>query len=478
MAEVAAGLGDRLRAAGYVAVTPATRSGRPDATQPWPTDRTREEHHATGRLGVLRRLFDGCVDVDGHEAAAALAPLSMDDLLRSGVLRATSPGRVASQLRVEPFAGVLIGADARPRSHHVAGLNNAAVLLAQTTVRPTVPRVLDLGTGCGVQALVAVPHGASVFGVDVNPRAVAMATFNAAMNDLDHVVDFRLGSWFDPVESQRFDLIVVNPPFVMSPDRHCVFRDSPQRGDALGRMLLRSASRHLDAGGYAVMLCNWACTPEDSLAPIERWLEGIDADAVVVHYATDTTSRYARRWNGHLDPGSDEFRAAVERWTRYLRGAGISAVAYGVVTIRRRPEGPWWRVGIPVTQPPSGFAGNQMLRIFQARDVLARMTDDRSVLSLVFRTVDGQTAARTPLHRGGGFAHGPVRIGVVPGLGVTRTVEPAVFAVLCRCDGHRPLGDLVRETSRQLSLDEWTLAAHTIPAVKGLLGDGLLSCGT
>ena len=73
-------------------------------------------------------------------------------------------------------------------------------------------RVLDMGTGSGIQALLAATVSADVVGVDVNSLAVAAAQANAARNGLDGRARFLVSDLFASVEG-RFDLIVFDPPF-------------------------------------------------------------------------------------------------------------------------------------------------------------------------------------------------------------------------------------------------------------------------
>ncbi|TMD93544.1 MAG: methyltransferase [Chloroflexi bacterium] len=115
------------------------------------------------------------------------------------------------------------------------------------TARSTDRVALDLGTGCGVQALLAAPHSDTVVAADRNPRAVALATFNAALNAVASV-ECRLGDLLAPVAGERFDLIVSNPPFVISPDRSYVYRDAEVEGDSICREVVRQGAGHLAEG--------------------------------------------------------------------------------------------------------------------------------------------------------------------------------------------------------------------------------------
>ena len=100
---------------------------------------------------------------------------------------------------------------------HVLGISSAATSLAQLTVREPVARALDLGTGCGVQALHLAAHAQQVVATDVNKRALELTRFNAELNAVADRIEVREGSFFDPVAGELFDLVATNPPFVISP---------------------------------------------------------------------------------------------------------------------------------------------------------------------------------------------------------------------------------------------------------------------
>ena len=80
--------------------------------------------------------------------------------------------------------------------------------------------VLDLGTGSGAVALAIKRHlpAARVVAVEASAAALAVARRNAVRLDLD--VDLRHGQWFGPVQGERFELVVSNPPYVAEGDPH------------------------------------------------------------------------------------------------------------------------------------------------------------------------------------------------------------------------------------------------------------------
>jgi release factor glutamine methyltransferase len=78
-------------------------------------------------------------------------------------------------------------------------------------------RVLDMGTGCGILAIVAAQKARKVVAVDVNPHAVRCAIKNAEINKLTHKIDVRRGDFFQPIcKSEKFSLIVFNAPYLPS----------------------------------------------------------------------------------------------------------------------------------------------------------------------------------------------------------------------------------------------------------------------
>jgi methylase of polypeptide subunit release factors len=123
-------------------------------------------------------------------------------------------------------------------------------------VRRPVRSALDVGTGCGVQALLAARHAARVVGVDLNPRALVLGELGARLNRVANVT-WRAGSLFEPVRAERFDLIVANPPFVISPEEGSLYRDSPAPADEISQRVVSEAGHLLEEGGFAHILCNW-----------------------------------------------------------------------------------------------------------------------------------------------------------------------------------------------------------------------------
>ena len=218
-------------------------------------------------LATLIRLFVVCVSVSEQDARKALAPLDLADAVALGVV-GVGRSRVHPALRLTPTDGLVFASDLEPRvtlevpADYVMGVADSSRLLARLTIRRPVERALDVGTGCGYHALLAAQHAEQVIAIDISPRAIAFANFNALLNDLSNV-ECRIGDRFEPVHGLDFDLIVSNPPFVISPDRATLYRDSGLGGD-------RVSQRGRASGGGASSARGYRAHP-DELDPRGRW---------------------------------------------------------------------------------------------------------------------------------------------------------------------------------------------------------------
>ena len=178
-----------------------------------------DRYRADDPRAALVRLF-----VLGERVPASSLPVPVEPLVTAGLAELVE-GEAVARVRLAPFAGLLVAHDpASSDSDVVTGVNAASRTLATLTVRRPVERALDIGTGSGVEALLATRHAAHIVATDVNPRALRLAELSAQLSGVS--LDLREGSLFEPVEEERFDLIVANPPFVISPDTALVFRDS------------------------------------------------------------------------------------------------------------------------------------------------------------------------------------------------------------------------------------------------------------
>ena len=160
-----------------------------------------------GPLGTLARLFLAGESVPRSVAAEAL---DVDAAVAAGLLEGEA--ELTAPFAVDEWQGFYVAHDheADVAFDHVAGISNATRTLAALTLRRPVRRALDLGTGCGSQALLTSRHAEHVVATDVTERALRVARLNLELNDVTNV-ELREGSLFEPVEGELFDLIVSQP---------------------------------------------------------------------------------------------------------------------------------------------------------------------------------------------------------------------------------------------------------------------------
>src|SRR5262245_23078444 len=143
-------------------------------------------------LETLARLFLLGVSVDTAAARRAVFPMPLERWVKANLVRLRG-GQVAPLVRLVPYQGLVLAADvpARLRSgaarDSVLGVAKSSMLLARSVISRRTLRTLDLGTGCGILALLASRHSDEVYATDKNPRAIAFSQFNARFNGVGKV---------------------------------------------------------------------------------------------------------------------------------------------------------------------------------------------------------------------------------------------------------------------------------------------------
>ena len=431
---------------------------------------------ADAGTAVLRRLFALGASVPRDRAARVLGPALVDALVAAGLVEEAGE-HVRAHVRITPLEGLLFlhdPPDPRGPADQVASVGPASATLAGLMVRREAGRALDLGTGCGVQALLAARFSDHVVATDVNERALAMARFNAGLNGVANV-EFRRGDLFEPVEDETFDLIVANPPFVISPETSHVYRDSRLGGDELSRRVVVESAGRLAPGGHATILCEWILRDGESWPDVpRRWTSACACDVLALHYRTAEPEDYAAGWNAPLravDP--DAYAEAVGAWSAYQRNLGAVAVGTGAVVLRRRAAGPPWHAAEEMPGGAHGVASDHLLRLFAGRDALDAM-EPGAVLAAVLEPVDGQVMTQRLLRADGGWTTPDVDVAVAPGVGMHATVGPSLVHVLLSLDGRRALAEVVEQAAAELGADPALLRRDAGTAAERLVALGLL----
>lgn len=381
------------------------------------------------------------------------------------------------------------------RTDHVLGVGGASISLARATVRTPRRRALDIGTGCGVQALHASRHSAGVVATDVSARALAFARFNAALAGV--VVDLRQGSMLEPVlgatgnnrdpgtdgqEPDLFDLVVSNPPFVITPRAasvpHYEYRDGGRSGDDVVRDLVTGVGRVLEPGGVAQLLGNWEHRAgQDWRERVGAWLDASGLDGWVVQREVLDPAEYAETWlrdgGTSADRDPDAWRAGYRAWLADFASRDVAAVGFGLVVLRRPAggAGPTLRRLEELTGPVPRPLGQHLAAALAAHDWLAGADDD-ALAAARLRVAPDVVEDR---HLVPGAADPTVvRLRQSDGFGRAVQVGTAVAATVGACDGELTVGQIVGAVAALTERGVVDVAAEVLPAVRDLVRDGLL----
>ncbi|RHW26787.1 class I SAM-dependent methyltransferase [Nocardioides immobilis] len=449
-----------------------------------------------GPLATLVRLFLLQRTVPFSDAERALPGL-VDRLAADGLLT-QSGGEVAARLDCRPYSTEdapdlwvvsdltpgMDGAPQRVTTDYVLGISPASTSLAQLTLRHDVASALDLGTGCGVQALHLAGHADRVVATDVNPRALDLARFNAELNEVGGQVDVRDGSFFAPVAGERFDLITTNPPFVISPatgrqEDRLVYRDSGLPGDQAVEHVVRTAPAHLADSGWCQVLANWAILadrPWDER--LADWLPD-DCDALVVQREVLDPAAYVELWlkdsGHHPSTGTGTpaaYTARYDAWLSWLEEQGVAGIGFGWINLHR-------------TGVSAGSTNNRREVLEWPYDVeqpIAPAVADWARAGAVEVGPDTTLVVRPDVRQetvGPVGAEDPATILLRQqrGLRRARQVDTVVAAVVGACDGELPVGAILDAVAQLLGLDAAATKEQYLPELAAMVGEGYLVHG-
>jgi len=432
-------------------------------------------------LETLTRLFLLQAPVPLGHADAAFPGL-VDRLCNAGLLE-QSVSEVAARLDVRPYAGGdrdlwvvseltpgLDGAPNRVGADHVLGISGASTSLAHLTIRAPVERALDLGTGCGVQALHLATHSGRVVATDVNRRALWMTELNGALNGVatgsgPGSIEVGDGSCFEPVRDETFDLIATNPPFVISPatgDR-LVYRDSGLPGDRVVEDIVRAAPEHLATGGWCQILANWVIAegvPWDER--VGGWLDDT-CDAFVVQREVVDPASYVELWLKDAGlQGSSDYVRRYDTWLGWFDEQRVEAVGFGWINLHRggdvREFLEWpYDVEQPVAPAIEEWGDAARAPV----DVDSRLV----VRPDVQQETIGQPGAEDP-HT--------VILRQQRGLRRARTADTVEAALVGACDGDLRIGQILDALAQLLERDPVDVRATYVPIVQELVAQGFL----
>lgn len=499
-----------LDAAGYTAPAVAALLGEPadDARRrgSFAAARRALAKREPGPLPALVRLLLLGEALTPAEVDAALPRLTAAGALDLGLVAPRDDRFVAAlSLNPERFGA---GDDARDlrvlsdlddqlrrgpaRPDHVMGVGGATrSLLAQAPAR-RVGRALDLGTGCGIVALRLAERAERVIATDISERALRLAAANARLNGLEARIEFRHGDLFTPVAGEAFDLILSNPPFVITPRGDgsapvYEYRDGGRAGDELAEAVVLAAPAHLAPGGQALCLANWESRwGSPGLTRVRGWLDEAHRAhgplaAWVVERDRIDPARYAETWarDGGDRPGEAATEARIDAWLADFAARRVHAVGLGSIRVARlearggddAERGPVARLEAAA----GAFAadpGAALDRAF-AVGIAAERADDDAVLATRWVRDEAVTELRT--HRPGEEAPSAIVLETDRPIARRVTADPLLAAAVGACDGELELGRIADALATLLEVDAGAAREALAAGARELAWFGMLA---
>ncbi|KNC17269.1 SAM-dependent methyltransferase [Arthrobacter sp. RIT-PI-e] len=389
-----------------------------------------------------------------------------------------------------------LGSELRPgrlRHDHVLGIGRASLTLAQTVIRTEADRALDLGTGCGIQTFHLLAHVRHITATDISERALAFARFNLLLNAPALGIDpqapgprvhLRRGSLLEPVQGEQFDLVVSNPPFVITPratqEQAYTYRDGGLAGDAIVEGLVGGLPGVLAPGGAAQILGNWEI-PEG--APWDRRVRAFvpsGVDAWFIQREQLTPLQYAETWL--RDAAENRDRAAyLASFAAYLAdfaSRDVEGIGFGSVWLRR-PRDPHGLVRATfeeITHEIEQPVGPHLAAAVERGDWLAAHTEQASsgsgIAEEFLLVADDVTEER---HQRPGAEH-PGVILLRQGAGLRRTtlLSTELAGFVSACDGDLTAGQIAGALAMLLERPDAAFVSGLLVDVEQLVREGFL----
>ncbi|GAB3938939.1 class I SAM-dependent methyltransferase [Kribbella albertanoniae] len=349
------------------------------------------------------------------------------------------------------------------RDDYVLGIAPASLSLVHLTVPIKAERALDIGTGCGIQTLHLANRVNQLVATDVNPRALELAKATAALNRID--LDVRTGSLFEPVAGERFDLIISNPPYVISPpDSQLTYRETSFAGDRLVQQLVQQAPQHLTDGGWCQLLANWTCVRgEDWRDRLATWTG--DRSAWAVQREQLDPSEYVELWLRDAGlHGTPAYPSRYDEWMRWLEDQQVEAIGMGWITVHNvagaldAEEWPY-EIERPI--------GPHVLRRFERQEGLpADLTGLHLVVADdVIQETTGQPGAEDPA---------TIVLRRQRGMRRAEQVDTVMAGFVGACDGELNVGQILAALADLLDRQLVDVLTEYLPQIRRLLVEGFL----
>jgi len=431
-------------------------------------------------LNVLLRWFWLALPQNRKQASDLVPGDILSVLVQSGLLKEEGDDLLprAMLLHVEGF---LVASDHassidRKQVEMVLWPNPTSKFLARFAVRRQSRATLDLGTGSGILSLGASRFSDAVVATDLNRRAVDCARFNARLNGVENI-EVLAGDCFAPVNGRRFDLILSNPPFFITPQSNYLFCENTMELDGLCRRLVKEAHDHLSEGGYMQMLCEWAQIKGQPWEErVAEWLQDTGCDAWVMKGLTQDPEEYAQQRIKETSEDPSQDTATYTGYMNYYHHRGVEAIHDGLIVMRRREGRNWVRIEeVPAT--PKGELGDMIVSTFSAHTLMQQIDSEEKLLAMRPRMAPNVRLEQVCAQHQGEWRAESLTLRLVSGFPFHMNVQPLVAEFLVTCDGNRTAEKAIQAFASQASAPVEAVQTECLGIIRKLLDRGFMVAG-
>jgi hypothetical protein len=422
------------------------------------------------RLGVWTRLFVVGVPVPAEHVASALAPLGFDEARECGLVWGNT--EYLADWGAQFDGERLLFSDQRPNTtggrsrEHVLGIGGASKLLRDLTLDERVGSALDVGTGCGVQALAL--NADAITATDLSERAIAFAALNAVVNGVE--LELLQGDLLEPVAGRRFDLVVANPPFVVAtPGSGWTYRDGGREADGIAAELAAASTSLLNPGGTMQFLGNWLHVKGQAWTErVADWIPDEGARVWVVEREVLDPLDYVRTWQRDSGETHDADQAAA--WLDWFEANEVEGVGFGFINIRRI-EGPTEVVCEEVRHAVETPWRDRVGDWFAIRE---QDLEPETLWQASLKVAEGVALQQVAALAGEGWEVDRQWLQQANGMRYAEEVDPLVVAFLGACDGRAEVRLQVQLLADTYGAEPAMLYAQLYPVIRHLIERGFL----
>lgn len=211
----------------------------------------------------IKLLYMG-IPANLSELSKELGKESIDNMVESGIWYYDENFVKTNNLIVLVYQGIKILTEINPHFNTCINRNTNVYIgidslrLAENIQFKRNSVVLDLCSGTGIQGLLAARSAKKVISVEINPATVNVTKFNVALNELNDLIDVRLGDLYTVIKAdEKFDFIYANPPFIPMIDdvEYPICGTGGEDGLKVLKQIVEQLDKHLKDGGQSIIFC-------------------------------------------------------------------------------------------------------------------------------------------------------------------------------------------------------------------------------